>query len=189
MRIGSLAYVNPNSQIFQKGVGYVTFIVFFCQQRLHCRLRLVKMMFRRFISGNSLGEKKGEDEDGTLHDEEDEEYTEDEEEEDKDDEENIEAMLIPSDHEKKALLASFEAMRKESLFCDVAFISQGVLFRCHRVVVSSWSRWMRTFLCDSPEEEILSLDIFTPDAFQAVLDYMYGYPLQVTEQACKEVFL
>lgn len=134
-------------------------------------------MFRRFLSG--IESRKDEEE--SNHDDEDREYTEDEDEE-QEDEDTVEALLIPSDQEKKSILASFDAMRKDSLFCDVAFVSQGVLFRCHRVVVSSWSRWMRTFLCDSPEEEILSLDIFAPDAFGAVLDYMYGYPLQVTEQ-------
>lgn len=135
-------------------------------------------MFKRFLSGI---ESRNEEEDS--HQEHDErEYTEEEDDEELEEDENVEALLIPSDQEKKAILASFDAMRKDSLFCDVAFVSQGVLFRCHRVVVSSWSRWMRTFLCDSPEEEILSLDIFAPDAFGAVLDYMYGYPLQVTEQ-------
>lgn len=135
-------------------------------------------MFKRFLSGI---ETRKEDEDSHVDaDGDDLEYTE--EEDDREEDDAVEALLIPSDQEKKAILASFDAMRKDSLFCDVAFVSQGVLFRCHKVVVSSWSRWMRTFLCDSPEEEILSLDIFSPDAFGAVLDYMYGYPLQVTEQ-------
>ncbi len=136
-------------------------------------------MFRRFLSG--IENQKDNEEESHLDDD-DHEHTEEEENDEKEDEDNVEALLIPSDQEKKGILASFDAMRKDSLFCDVAFVSQGVLFRCHRVVVSSWSRWMRTFLCDSPEEEILSLDIFAPDAFGAVLDYMYGYPLQVTEQ-------
>jgi hypothetical protein len=92
----------------------------------------------------------------------------------------VEANLIPSDLEKKALLASFDTMRKDSLFCDAAFLCQGVLFRAHRVIVSSWSRWMRAFLCDSPPEEVLSMDIFEPQAFGAVLDYMYGQPLHLT---------
>eukprot|EP01033_Poteriospumella_lacustris_P000902 gene902-651_t len=139
-------------------------------------------MFRRFLSG--IENRK---DDGESHGDDDEqEYTEDEDAENEEDD-SVEALLIPSDQEKKAILASFDAMRKDSLFCDVAFVSSGVLFRCHRVVVSSWSRWMRTFLCDSPEEEILSLDIFAPDAFGAVLDYMYGYPLQVTEQKADSI--
>ncbi len=106
--------------------------------------------------------------------------SDDHEENDDDDEEEevtIEASLIPSDQEKRALLASFDTMRKDSLFCDVAFVCRGTLFRAHRVVISSWSRWMRTFLIDSPPEEVLSMDIFEPKAFQAVIDYMYGQPL------------
>lgn len=135
-------------------------------------------MLKRFQSSTFASvEKKVEEERKESAPEMDETSDEEAEEEE---EHDVEAYLIPSDHEKKAILASFDAMRRESLFCDVAFICQGVLFRCHRVVVSSWSRWMRTFLCDSPEEEVLSLEIFTPDAFRRILDYMYGQPLQVT---------
>lgn len=116
--------------------------------------------------------------------EEDENEEENEEDLDQDEEEeqeqDVEVFIIASEGEKKAVLASFDTMRRESLFCDVAFICHGVLFRAHKVVLSSWSRWMRAFLCDSPEEEVLSLDIFTPDAFRAVLDYMYGHSLHLT---------
>lgn len=115
------------------------------------------------------------DYDGTSHDEEDEENV------------KVEASLIPSDQEKRALLASFDTMRKDSLFCDVAFVCKGTLFRAHRVVVSSWSRWMRTFLVDSPPEEVLSMDLFEPDAFKAVLDYMYGQPLYLNVQKANNI--
>ena len=124
------------------------------------------------------------DQDENNEDDDRDEDNDDETSDDNDDlnniEENIEAYLIPSDNEKKAVLASFDAMRKDSLFCDVAFICQGIVFRAHRVIVSSWSRWMRAFLCDSPEEEVLALDFFTPNAFMAVLDYMYGISLKIT---------
>lgn len=51
------------------------------------------------------------------------------------------------------------------------------MFRAHRVIVSSWSRWLRSLLTESPEEEVIALDIFDPDSFGAILDYMYGKPL------------
>lgn len=88
-----------------------------------------------------------------------------------------EAQLLPCESEKKHILLMFNTMRKESFFCDVAFICHGVLFRAHRVVVSSWSRWLRALLCESPDEEVVALDFFEPDAFGAALDYMYGVPL------------
>jgi hypothetical protein len=126
---------------------------------------------KKDVSKDELDEIENDNEDETSDDEEDD-----------GEEEDVEAFLIPSEHEKKAVLASFDTMRKESLFCDISFVCQGVLFRGHRVIVSSWSRWLKAFLIESPEEEVLSLDIFDPQAFRAVLDYMYGVALQITVQ-------
>ena len=91
-----------------------------------------------------------------------------------------EAQLLPCESEKKHILQMFYTMRKDSFFCDVAFVCNGVLFRAHRVVVSSWSRWLRALLCESPDEEVVSLDFFDATAFGAALDYMYGVPLTIT---------
>lgn len=125
----------------------------------------------------SFWKKKPQEEEEEESKEENEDQTS--EEENIDAEPEVEMFIIASEGEKKAILASFDTMRRESLFCDVAFICNGVLFRAHKVVLSSWSRWMRAFLCDSPSEEVLSLDIFTPDSFRSVLDYMYGHPLHL----------
>lgn len=94
--------------------------------------------------------------------------------------EYAEAQLLPSEGEKKHILSMFYTMRKDSFFCDVAFVCNGVLFRAHRVVVSSWSRWLRALLCESPDEEVISLDFFDATVFGAALDYMYGVPLTIT---------
>jgi hypothetical protein len=94
--------------------------------------------------------------------------------------EYTEAQLLPSEVEKRHILSMFYTMRKDSFFCDVAFVCNGVLFRAHRVVVSSWSRWLRALLCESPDEEVVSLDFFDAAAFGAALDYMYGVPLCIT---------
>ena len=98
--------------------------------------------------------------------------------------EYAEAQLLPCEGEKKHILSMFYTMRKDSFFCDVAFVCNGVLFRAHRVVVSSWSRWLRALLCESPDEEVISLDFFDSDAFGAALDYMYGVPLTITVEVC-----
>ena len=71
-------------------------------------------------------------------------------------------------------------MRNESAFCDIVFLCQGTLFRAHKVVVSSWSRWLRALLLEGSNDEVISLDIFEPKAFGLVLDYMYGVPLNLT---------
>jgi hypothetical protein len=91
-----------------------------------------------------------------------------------------EAQLLSSDVEKKYILSMFSVMRKDSFFCDVAFVCNGALFRAHRVVVSAWSRWLRALLCESPDEEVIPLDFFDATALGSVLDYMYGSPLSIT---------
>lgn len=128
----------------------------------------------------------------------------------------LQAQLIPSDIEKKALLASFTLLRKESLFCDASFLCRGILFRGHRILFASWSRWLRSLLTEGQsqgmkiknnsnqlnnndlsvlnnsmkdlnfdmtsgisEDEVIHLDLFEPDAFGKVLDYMYGVPLLI----------
>lgn len=98
-----------------------------------------------------------------------------------------EAQLLPCESEKKHILQMFYTMRKDSFFCDVAFVCNGVLFRAHRVVVSSWSRWLRALLCESPDEEVVSLDFFDATAFGAALDYMYGVPLTITVEVSSSV--
>lgn len=142
-------------------------------------------MFGGRLGFNFSGKRdlKEEDEEDEVEEEDYENEGTSEEEEDRV-EEDIDAFLIPSDNEKKAVLAAFDTMRKESLFCDISFVCQGVLFRAHRVIVSSWSRWLRAFLSESPEEEVLSLDIFEPLAFRAVLDYMYGVALEISVKVC-----
>ena len=89
---------------------------------------------------------------------------------------SYDTYLAPTDTEKKNILAFALELRNEATFCDVAFLVKGSLFRAHRVIVGSWSRWLRAVLSDGPEEEVVCLDMFTPEAFGNILDYMYGKP-------------
>lgn len=84
--------------------------------------------------------------------------------------------------EKSNLLVNFSQMRNESSFCDVTFNCNGSLLKAHRVVVSAWSRWLRSLLLDIAEESSqvnLSMDMFPPKEFTIVLDYMYGVPFTI----------
>lgn len=92
----------------------------------------------------------------------------------------IEAHLLPGDAEKSHFFKILGEMRNNFSFCDVSFRCQGQLFRAHRIVVSSWSRWLRAILCESPDEEVITLDVFEPEAFGAALDYMYGVPIVIS---------
>lgn len=115
--------------------------------------------------------------------------------------EKTEAHLLPCDSEKKYILIMFEKLRKDNQFCDVIFKCNQSIFHAHRIIVSSWSRWLRALLCDASttnnnsvnnnnnnmninkkEEEdnrIVALDFFDATAFSYVLDYMYGIPLMI----------
>jgi hypothetical protein len=44
-------------------------------------------------------------------------------------------------------------------------------------MIRGWSRWLRALLTESPHEDIVSLDFLDPEAFSAVLKYMYGKPM------------
>lgn len=92
----------------------------------------------------------------------------------------FDARITPGDNEKLGLLTAFQAMREEGTFCDVAFLCKGTLFKAHRVVVSSWSRWLAALLGEGSSEEVVHLDLFEPESFKAVLDYMYGLPFYVS---------
>jgi hypothetical protein len=112
----------------------------------------------------------------------------------------FDSIVVASPYEKASILKMFTELRAEGSFCDVAFLCQGVLFRAHRVIVryvcydqfahsytdirvnmhSSWSRWLRALLTEGSDEEVVSLDVFDPDAFGKVLDYMYGAELVVS---------
>jgi hypothetical protein len=128
-------------------------------------------------------------------DHEDEYPDEDDEPEDEEEEEEWEAPperydgnILSSDQEKSKVLIVFKDLRNENMFCDVTFLCQGKEFRAHKVVVSSWSRWLRALLCEEhPSEDVISVDVFDPLSFGKVLDYMYGTPLPVTIETAEDL--
>ena len=89
------------------------------------------------------------------------------------------SSIVQSDNEKNQLLQAFGQLRSDSTFCDAALLCRGKLFRVHRVVVGAWSRWLYALLSETPSDEVVSLDVFDPNALESVLDYMYGQPLSL----------
>lgn len=90
------------------------------------------------------------------------------------------ANISPSDREKSGILVNCAEMRKDSCFHDITFSCQGFLIRAHKIIVSSWSRWLKSLLIEGINNEFVSLDVFSPDALNAVIDYMYGIPLELS---------
>jgi len=100
---------------------------------------------------------------------------------DEEEPEQYDGNILSSDQEKSKVLVMFKDLRNDAMFCDITFLCQGKEFRAHKVVVSAWSRWLRSLLCEEqPTEDVIHVDVFDPLSFGKVLDYMYGTPLSVT---------
>lgn len=93
-----------------------------------------------------------------------------------------ETMLIPNDMRHSAgecceALQSMDRMLKRNAYTDITFMVQGTSIIAHRVVVSGWSRWLNGIVANVDAHDVITLDVFQPTAFSAVIDYMYGRPL------------
>jgi hypothetical protein len=119
------------------------------------------------------------------------------------DHEVVVVSLAPKFSEQLHIFSAAQDMRNEAAFCDVSFVVKGNLFRAHKIIVrqavgvivchlliasfSAWSRWLRALLIEG-DDEVVTLDIFSPEAFGAVLDYMYGkqllFSITVSLQLC-----
>lgn len=124
-----------------------------------------------------------EDDDGDY--DENEYNSRDNEEEDNDSQDyppdRYDGNILSSDQEKSKVLIMFKDLRSDGMFCDITFLCQGKEFHAHKVVVSAWSRWLRALLCEEqPTEDRISVDVFDPQSFGKIIDYMYGVPLAVT---------
>jgi hypothetical protein len=85
-------------------------------------------------------------------------------------------------------------MRGKSLFFNYfnTSLSDDLL---HPTQVSAWSRWLRALLSEScystnsspTSDEVVAMDLFESDSFGAVLDYMYGKPLNLTVEVLPDM--
>lgn len=113
-----------------------------------------------------------------------------------------EVELVPKDSERIAATKMFADMRAEGTFCDVTFSVRGILYRAHSVIICAWSRYLRSVILTKEEARgatrmnVQSMDAarisviewtlpsifldFKPEAFGAVLDYIYGFPIKLT---------
>jgi hypothetical protein len=80
------------------------------------------------------------------------------------------------DKESQSMYHMMREMRDDKSFCDISFVVKGNMFYAHRVVISAWSRWLKSILIEGHADENVVLNMFEPKAFGAVLDYMYGAP-------------
>ncbi|XP_064180037.1 zinc finger and BTB domain-containing protein 8A [Anguilla rostrata] len=92
---------------------------------------------------------------------------------------------------QRRLLQQLDEQRQQELFCDCDVLVEGRLFRAHRNVLSGSSGYFRMLLqqgargCARPASA--SFDVFSPDVFAVILDFVYSGRLGLTSDNVIEV--
>ncbi|KAJ8287399.1 hypothetical protein COCON_G00000580 [Conger conger] len=98
---------------------------------------------------------------------------------------------MSSGHQRR-LLEQLDGQRRAELFCDCSVLVEGRLFRAHRNVLFGCSGYFRMLLQQgargpAPEPASASFDVFSPDVFAVILDFVYSGRLGLTSHNVIEV--
>lgn len=89
------------------------------------------------------------------------------------------------------LLKQLNQQRRQELFCDCSVLVEGQLFRAHRNVLFASSGYFRMLLSQSPDElsdsVSASFDVFSPETFSVILDFIYSGQLDLSSHNVIEV--
>ncbi|KAM3871502.1 zinc finger and BTB domain-containing protein 8A [Diretmus argenteus] len=89
------------------------------------------------------------------------------------------------------LLKQLNQQRHQELFCDCNVLVEGELFRAHRNVLFASSGYFRMLLSQGAEELSNSInatfDVFTPETFTVILDFIYSGQLDLSSHNVIEV--
>lgn len=93
---------------------------------------------------------------------------------------------------QRRLLQQLDEQRREELFCDCNVLVEGRIFRAHRNVLFGSSGYFRMLLQQgardsAPEPVSASFDVFSPDVFAVILDFVYSGRLGLTRDNVIEV--
>ncbi|XP_030643318.1 zinc finger and BTB domain-containing protein 8A [Chanos chanos] len=93
---------------------------------------------------------------------------------------------------QSGLLKQLDQQRRQELFCDCNVVVEGHLFKAHRNVLFGSSGYFRMFLSQgakdcSLEPASASFDVFSPDTFTVILDFVYSGQLELTSSNVIEV--
>ncbi|XP_036398663.1 zinc finger and BTB domain-containing protein 8A [Megalops cyprinoides] len=89
------------------------------------------------------------------------------------------------------LLKQLDEQRRQELFCDCNVLVEGRLFKAHRNVLFGSSGYFRMLLsqgaqnCGEPVSA--SFEVFSPDIFSVILDFVYSGQLDLTSDNVIEV--
>lgn len=97
---------------------------------------------------------------------------------------------ITASHQS-CLLKQLDQQRRQDLFCDCNVLVEGHLFKAHRNVLFGSSGYFRMLLTqgakDCVEPASASFDVFSPDTFTVILDFVYSGHLELTSSNVIEV--
>ncbi|XP_034015599.1 zinc finger and BTB domain-containing protein 8A [Thalassophryne amazonica] len=89
------------------------------------------------------------------------------------------------------LLKQLDQQRRQELFCDCSVLVEGQLFRAHRNVLFASSGYFRMLLSqgtDSMSDSVnATFDVFSPDTFTIILDFIYSGQLDLSSHNVIEV--
>ncbi|KAL2099223.1 hypothetical protein ACEWY4_005703 [Coilia grayii] len=97
---------------------------------------------------------------------------------------------ITTSHQS-CLLKQLDQQRRQELFCDCNVLVEGHLFKAHRNVLFGSSGYFRMLLSqgakDCAEPANASFDVFSPDTFTVILDFVYSGHLELSSSNVIEV--
>ncbi|NWT38987.1 ZBT8A protein, partial [Chroicocephalus maculipennis] len=89
------------------------------------------------------------------------------------------------------LLEQLNEQRKQDLFCDCNILVEGKVFKAHRNVLFASSGYFKMLLSQSSKETsqptIATFEVFSPETFMVILDFVYSGILALTGQNVIEV--
>ncbi|XP_010116626.1 PREDICTED: zinc finger and BTB domain-containing protein 8A-like [Chlamydotis macqueenii] len=89
------------------------------------------------------------------------------------------------------LLEQLNEQRKQDLFCDCNILVEGKVFKAHRNVLFASSGYFKMLLSQGAKETsqptIATFEVFSPETFMVILDFVYSGILSLTGQNVIEV--
>ncbi|XP_062450060.1 zinc finger and BTB domain-containing protein 8A-like [Rhea pennata] len=89
------------------------------------------------------------------------------------------------------LLEQLNEQRKQDLFCDCNILVEGKVFKAHRNVLFASSGYFKMLLSqsskDTSQPTIATFEVFSPETFMVILDFVYSGILSLTGQNVIEV--
>ncbi|XP_072546668.1 zinc finger and BTB domain-containing protein 8A [Salminus brasiliensis] len=96
-----------------------------------------------------------------------------------------------SANHQSCLLKQLDQQRRKELFCDCNVLVEGHLFRAHRNVLFGSSGYFRMLLSQGAKGSLepvrASFDVFSPDIFTIILDFVYSGHLELNSSNVIEV--